>query len=810
MPAYDEAGRNRVGARLGAVGPALLLGVLLLAAFHGPLLGRRFYLRDISQNHAPLRAYVTDSLRQGRLPLWDPYHGGGTPLLANPDALVLHPITLLFFVLPFDAAFSAAIILQFALLAGGAYLLARALSMRREAAALVAAVLSLSGPMASLASLQNILSAAAWVPVGLWAFLRGLQRGRRWLLVPASGCAAVVMIAAEPASLAAFALLALVLGVTAAGEPGGRAAPRTAIVSLVAVLALAALLASAQILPARQLLPLSVRGAGFTETEGLKWSLPPARLLEAIVPRLFGDPTHLSPAIWWGGFLFDGGYPLLLSFYVGAIPCVLAAVGAWHRGEDRARRRVLAAAGALALVLALGRNSLLYRALFQAFSPVRQVRYPERFALIAVFALAILAGYGLERLLGPRSSPRAAMACAVVASAMFLLTAVAAAAPLADRLLGWIARVPPDFLGSDGGGAVRAAFLRSTLWAFAEAGALAVAATIVARRPGTGRARAAAWLIVAASGGSMCLASAPVLSTAAPGWLTSPSPLATIIGHGTDALRVHHAPRPADLRIWGTTDELVWGYRYDRFVYALWTGHAERVPTVLDGAADRMDLKQGADLGRAVEALPLAARVRILQACRVGFLLSYESLAHPDLETGPVLEGFSRPPLRVYRVLSAVPRLRLVRVARPLPADRGLADILSDPGYDPRSAVLIENPPAGDAAPHEDAMTARAAEDQATMRAETPERLTIGVHAARPAYLVLADAFAPGWRALVDGRPSPVLRADGLFRAVQVPAGRHDVDLIYRPAGVVEGAALSLAGVLIACATGVVLMKRGR
>jgi len=107
-------------------------------------------------------------------------------------------------------------------------------------------------------------------------------------------------------------------------------------------------------------------------------------------------------------------------------------------------------------------------------------------------------------------------------------------------------------------------------------------------------------------------------------------------------------------------------------------------------------------------------------------------------------------------------------------------------------------------------MTARAAEDQATMLTETPERLTIGVHAARPAYLVLADAFAPGWRALVDGRPSPVLRADGLFRAVQVPAGRHDVDLIYRPAGVVEGAALSLAGVLIACATGVVLMKRGR
>ncbi|OLC54711.1 MAG: hypothetical protein AUH92_03460 [Acidobacteria bacterium 13_1_40CM_4_69_4] len=810
MPAKDDARRDRVEARLKAAGPALLLGLLLLLAFHGPLLGRRFYLRDLSQNHAPLRAYVTDSLHQGRLPLWDPYHGGGTPLLANPDALVLHPITLLFFVLPFDAAFSASIILQFALLAGGGYLLARALCLRREAAALVAAVLSLSGPMTSLASLQNILSATAWVPIGLWAFLRAMQRGRRWLLVPAAGCAAVVLLAAEPASVAAFVLLALVLGTAARGEPGRPAAPGTALLNLASVLGLAALLACAQILPARELLPLSERGAGFTEAEGLKWSLLPARLLEAVVPRLFGDPTRLSPAAWWGGFLFEGGYPLLLSFYVGAIPCVLAAVGAWHRGEDRARRRTLAAAGALALLLALGRNSVLYRMMFHAFSPMRQIRYPERFALITVFSVAILAGYGLERLLAPRSSPRAAVACACAAGAAFLLTAVAAASPLADRLLAWIARIPASFLASDGGGLLRAALLRSTLWAFTEAGVLAVTAALLVRRPGTGPARASGWLIVTASGVSMCLACAPVLSTAAPGWLTSPSPLAAIVGHGTEAPRLHHAPRPADLGVWGTTDELVWGYRYDRFVYALWTGHAERVPTALEGATDRMDLKESADLGRALEALPVAARVRVLQVCRVGFLLSYDPLAGPDLEPGPVLDGFSRPPLRVYRVRAAVPRLRVVRNARPLPAGRDLADMLSDPGYDPRSAVLIENLPAGDGVPEVGGLAGAAVQDEATILEETPERITIAVRAARPAYVVLADAYAPGWRVVQDGRPSPVLRADGLFRAVQVTAGRHTLDMFYRPASVVAGALASLAGLVIACAAGILLARSGR
>ena len=124
------------------------------------LQGRLFYLRDVSQNHYPVRGLVTERLRSGDLPLWDPLHGGGTPLLANPNALVLHPISLLFFVLPFDAAFVASIVLQFVLLAAGGYLLGRSLRLGREASLLVAAVLSLSGPAASLASLQNVLSAA--------------------------------------------------------------------------------------------------------------------------------------------------------------------------------------------------------------------------------------------------------------------------------------------------------------------------------------------------------------------------------------------------------------------------------------------------------------------------------------------------------------------------------------------------------------------------------------------------------------------------------------------------------------------------
>jgi hypothetical protein len=76
-----------------------------------------------------------------------------------------------------------------------------------------------------------------------------------------------------------------------------------------------------------------------------------------------------------------------------------------------------------------------------------------------------------------------------------------------------------------------------------------------------------------------------------------------------------------------------------------------------------------------------------------------------------------------------------------------------------------------------------------------PERVEIDVVAAAPGYLVLTDAWYPGWQATVDGERVPVLRADVLFRAVAVDAGPHRVVFTLRPASLYVGAGVSLAGV---------------
>jgi uncharacterized membrane protein YfhO len=58
--------------------------------------------------------------------------------------------------------------------------------------------------------------------------------------------------------------------------------------------------------------------------------------------------------------------------------------------------------------------------------------------------------------------------------------------------------------------------------------------------------------------------------------------------------------------------------------------------------------------------------------------------------------------------------------------------------------------------------------------------------------LTIRDSFYPGWRADIDGAPVPIGRAEEIFQSVPVPAGRHIVNLSYRPQLIYLGIAISL------------------
>ena len=80
----------------------------------------------------------------------------------------------------------------------------------------------------------------------------------------------------------------------------------------------------------------------------------------------------------------------------------------------------------------------------------------------------------------------------------------------------------------------------------------------------------------------------------------------------------------------------------------------------------------------------------------------------------------------------------------------------------------------------------------------------------REAVLVLTDSYYPGWTAEVDGKAADILRADYVFRAVPLSAGRHTVVFKFRPASFLLGAAVSCLGAAAWSAWGILLILRRR
>ena len=67
------------------------------------------------------------------------------------------------------------------------------------------------------------------------------------------------------------------------------------------------------------------------------------------------------------------------------------------------------------------------------------------------------------------------------------------------------------------------------------------------------------------------------------------------------------------------------------------------------------------------------------------------------------------------------------------------------------------------------------------MSSTTKHETMIEADAASPGYVVLNDPWHPWWFATVDGQSEPIVRANVVFRAVMVPAGRHVVRFEFHP-----------------------------
>jgi membrane protein YfhO len=166
---------------------------------------------------------------------------------------------------------------------------------------------------------------------------------------------------------------------------------------------------------------------------------------------------------------------------------------------------------------------------------------------------------------------------------------------------------------------------------------------------------------------------------------------------------------------------------------------------------------------------------------------------------------------RVFPVPDAVPRAYVVGACEEAGTPLAALSRLVAPKFDPGAAVILER-----SFLRREKLSCAGGVREAVGSAEIVKRslnsLLVRIDARRSGWLVVAESWDRGWRASVDGRRTDVLPGNYAFRAVRVPAGKHDVELVYRPALFEVGAAISIAslGVTIGALVLLPLLRRRR
>jgi hypothetical protein len=127
-------------------------------------------------------------------------------------------------------------------------------------------------------------------------------------------------------------------------------------------------------------------------------------------------------------------------------------------------------------------------------------------------------------------------------------------------------------------------------------------------------------------------------------------------------------------------------------------------------------------------------------------------------------------------------------------------EIVSGSGFHSgESAVLLERPrarrgggPAG----------------RARYRASGTQEAVVEVRARRPALLLVRNTFDLNWNATIDDRPAEVLQTDYALQGISVPRGRHTVRLLYRDPSIGRGVIGSVLSIAVLLAAGVVARAR--
>lgn len=717
----------------------------------GPIPRAEIIATDVFRQQLPWIDLAVSELKQGRLPLWNPYNFSGMPLAANLQSHVWFPWTLIFLFLPLVTAWTLFVISVPVVGMMGMYLFLRIRGLSAAASVFGAVAFASMGFVVLWLPWGFIPYGAVLLPWILWSVERLIVQSR-WSLPVTIGLLAVelmsgyVQVVTYVFLFAAFYLIWRLWRL-----PQKRQFAFRILCALVASF----LLAGIQLVSSFEAYQLSAREVVASKNLFFNYMLAPQHLLTILAPNFFGNPQTFN---FWGKQYHE------FMVYFGIVAFLLAIVRIVSGLKDASVRFF----GMLALAsLSFALIVPLASVLVILDIPILNSGIPARTLFIFQTAMVILAAEGIDKLY-KRERMHSLFGIALVAvvmagiwiSVVTLRAQYEASAP--NLALALRSLLIPTALLLSASAVVYLATKRASLARIAVIGLIGLCVFEYTRFFSQN---------VAFSKASNVFPEHPLIRylQAQPGYFRH------------------------------------WGYQEARFDHNFATYYrlfsAEGFDSLYpqrygEFLASSKEGKLTTDILRSDAVIPVtdsSLEQRLLDLLSVRFVL-----ARTDREDKGLPKRYRNNNSAkraqfgntlVYENPTALPRAYLVTNWKVIPDREKRIEYLYHPGFQPHNEVVL-----GTVLPMSPATLVAGS---ATITEYNPGKVTVNTQSSQDTLLVLTDQYYPGWKARVDEKDTSILQANEVFRAIVVPAGNHRVIFEYKPESFRVGIMLTLVGMAL-------------
>ncbi len=710
-------------------------------------------LTDVFSQLYPWRSLAMDLIRQGNLPLWNPFSFSGIPLLGNWQSAPFYPLNIIMLIFGNMQGYGMMVFLQPILAAIFMYVFLKQLKLSNVAAALGGLVSAYSGFVMVYLEYATIGQIMLWLPLILYLIEKYFEKRQiRYLAMSAIFLFPVLTGGFfQPAFyvvlIVCFYWLFRSLSTTSSIN-------KLRLVGIGAAFILAGVATAAvQLLSTSELLRFSIRNLDHNIVEYHYGLLPIQNLVSFLAPDFFGNPATGN---YWGAIQYQEA-----TGYFSAIALALVIAGVFTRKRTW---RLNLFTGLFVTSIIFAFDSPIGRLVYQLKFPLLSTGYASRWLIITAFSGAFLAATTVDIVNRKKLG-------LILGGFLGLLILIYG--------LIWKTLLPID-------PAYVPVALRNLLLPIALLVAAMAVCTFIRNK------NWAKWLLLLLIAFDLGRFTIKFTPFSKPQYTNRAIPVFEYIKDQSKVDRVISEKGPILPANTWMYPKLYSPTGYDPLLikdYAVFFRILDMDVKKNIEAGDRFG---GGSFSRYLNLFNLRSPLLDLVGAKYLLAVKYDSfgMIRPwgkINEAGvnlsrykPVFEDGETVVLQNQTVL---PRTVLFYTAESeTDNERAIEKLVS--GFDFRNKLLIDKKNPTQYIPGKD--------DTVEITSYSANEVDFQVKTQNGAYLFLSDTFFPGWQVSINGKLGEILRADSTFRAVEVPPGKSNVEMVYRPNSFKVGMTISV------------------